>query len=79
MNPVIRITGEGRAEFLRTWGAGLIKKGGGAGGTGGAARFVCGNYKSYPVSRTTSEERAERSRGIYVGVCYTNTINLLLL
>ena len=22
-----------------------------------------GNYKSYPVSRTTSEERAERSRG----------------
>ena len=33
------------------------------GGTGGAAQPVRGNYDSYPVSRTTTEERAERSKG----------------
>ena len=63
--PVSRITGEGRAEFLRTWGPGFDQEGagGGEGATGGAAQPVRGNYKSYPVSRTTSEERVERSRG----------------
>ena len=49
-NPVSRITGEGRAEFLRTWGPDFDQKGGGrggrGGGTGGAAQFVRGNYKS---------------------------------
>ena len=40
-----------------------MKKVGAGCGTGGAAQSVRGNYKSYPVSRTTGEERAERSRG----------------
>ena len=34
MNTVSRITGEGRAEFPRTWGAYFDQKGGGRGGTG---------------------------------------------
>ena len=49
MNPVSRITGEGKAEFLRTWGPGLDQKGAGVGwgrggGAGGAAQCVRGNY-----------------------------------
>ena len=51
VNPVSRTSGEGRAEFLRTWGAGFVQKGarGGEGGegTGGAGQFVRGNYKSF--------------------------------
>ena len=54
VNPVCRITGEGRAEFLRTWGPDFDQKGGGRGGggeggegTGEAAQFVRGNYKSF--------------------------------
>ena len=45
--PVDRITGEGRAEFLRTWGPGFDQKragleGGGKGGGGGAdGRSIC--------------------------------------
>ena len=35
VNPVSRITGEGRAELLRTWGPGFDQKGGGRGGGGG--------------------------------------------
>ena len=31
VNPVSRITGEGRAEFLRTWGAGFYQKRAGVG------------------------------------------------
>ena len=34
VNPVSRMTGEGRAEFLRTWGPGFDQKGAG-GGKGG--------------------------------------------
>ena len=44
VNPVSRITGEGRAEFLRTWGLCFDQEGA---GTGGAAQFVRGNYKSF--------------------------------
>ena len=52
VNPVSRITGEGRAEFLRTWRPGFDQKGAGVGGgtgggTGGAAHFVRGKYKSF--------------------------------
>ena len=35
MNPLSRITGEGRAEILRTWGPDFDQKGGGRGGGGG--------------------------------------------
>ena len=85
MNPVSRITGEERAEFVWAWGAGFDRKGaaGGGGGTGmESGSSICamkpyilqgdksggfGNtvpvYIVYPVSRTTIEERAERSRG----------------
>ena len=31
MNPVSRISGEGRAEFLRTWGPDFDQTGGGTG------------------------------------------------
>ena len=49
VNYVSRITVEGRAEFLRTWGPGFDQKGAGVGGggTGGVAQFGCGNYKSF--------------------------------
>ena len=48
VNPVSRISGEGRAEFLRTWGPDFDQKGGGRErGTGGAAQFVRGNYKPF--------------------------------
>ena len=51
VNTVSRITGEMRAEFLRTWGPEFDRKRGGSGmrggGTGGAAQFVRGNYKSF--------------------------------
>ena len=43
VNPVCRLTGEGRVEFLRTWGAGFDQKGAGLEGgkeKGGAAQFV---------------------------------------
>ena len=42
VNPVSRISGEGRAEFLRTWGRDFDLEGGG-GGTVGAAQSVRGN------------------------------------
>ena len=50
VNLVSRITGEGRAEFSRTWRPGFDQKGaevggGERGGTGGAAQFVRGNYQ----------------------------------
>ena len=38
VNPVSRISGEGRAEFLRTWGPNFDRKRGGRGGKGGRAR-----------------------------------------
>ena len=37
--PVSRITGEGRAEFLRAWGAGFEQEG--AGGRGGRDNSIC--------------------------------------
>ena len=44
VNPVSRITGEGRAEIFRTWGPDFDQKGGGGGGggegTGGAAQYI---------------------------------------
>ena len=43
--PVSRITGAGRAEFLRAWGHGFEQEG--TGGEGGATQFVRGNYKSF--------------------------------
>ena len=51
VNPVSRITGEGRVEFLRTWGPGLDQEGavggGGGGGTGRVAQFVRENCKLF--------------------------------
>ena len=38
--PVSRITGEGRAEFLRAWGPGFEQEGSGRGR--GAGRYICG-------------------------------------
>ena len=37
--------GEGRAEIIRAWGAGLEQEGGG--GSGGATQSVRGNYISF--------------------------------
>ena len=57
--PVSRITGEGRAEFLRAWGVGLNKREPGGGGreTGGATQSVRGNYKSFKGTNLTVAER----------------------
>ena len=38
VNPVSRITGEGRAEFSRTWGSDFDQKRGGRGGAGSLRR-----------------------------------------
>ena len=72
--PVSRITGEGRAEFSRAWGPGFEQEGAGRGGGGTQSgrgnddkSGGCGRnasvYHVHPVSRTTSEERAECSQG----------------
>ena len=39
MNPVSRITGEGRAEFSRTWGSGFDQEGADGGGAGRAGQL----------------------------------------
>ena len=75
--PACRITGEGRAEFLRAWGHGFEQEGAGGRGEWAGQLKMCvettnpsGNkydgfgrnapvYYVCPVSRTTSEERAE--------------------
>ena len=44
VNPVSRISGEGRAEFLTTWGPDFDQKGGGRGGGGAGdewGRSIC--------------------------------------
>ena len=41
VTPVSRITGVGRAEFLRTWGPGFDQKGAGVGGGGGWGSSIC--------------------------------------
>ena len=41
------MTGEGRADFLRTWGPGFEQEGGAGGGTSVATQPVRGNYKSF--------------------------------
>ena len=74
MNHLSRETGEGRAEFLRTWGRGFDQKadGKGRGGAGGAAQFVRGNYKTF--SWGIGEEMCVWGRAlgrIDVGVGYT--------
>ena len=55
VNPVCRITGEGRAEFLRTWGPDFDQKGSGRGGRGEAQ--VC-----YVVHLSIGKEGGERKR-----------------
>ena len=52
VKPLSRITGEGRAEFLRTWGPGFNPE-----GAGGAAQPVRGNYKSFKGISLTVMER----------------------
>ena len=51
--PVNRITGEGRAEFLRAWGPGFEQEGAMAEGTGGATQSVRGNCKSFKGTNMT--------------------------
>ena len=41
MNPVSRISGEGKPEFLRTSGPDFDQKGGGGGGGDGWGRSIC--------------------------------------
>ena len=43
--PVSRITGEGRAGFLRAWGPGFEQEGAGRGGTGEPTQSMRGNDK----------------------------------
>ena len=60
--PVSRITGEGRAEFLRAWGGPGFEQEGG--GTGGATQSVRGNYKTFQGTNLTIVE------GIYQFIMY---------
>ena len=63
VNPVSRITGEGRAELIRMWVAGFDREGaggGGGGGTGGAAQSVRRNYKSFKGINPTVLERTHQ-------------------
>ena len=61
VNPVSRKAGEGRAEFLRTWGPDFDQQVGGRwerrGATGGAAQFVRGNYESFKGINLTVLEK----------------------
>ena len=58
VNPVSRMTGEGRAEVLRVWGPGFDQKGAGVrGGACEAAQFGRGNYKSFKGITLTVLER----------------------
>ena len=77
-NPVSRITGEGRVEFLRTWGPDFDQKGGGRGGGdgSGAAQFVRGNHKSFLwgrggvcVAGEGEGFRSHRCRGLLYAWC----------
>ena len=77
MNPVSRITVEGRAEFLRTWGPAFDQERGVGGSICAWKLYIlkCDGfvrnapvYHVYPVSRTTSEGRVEA----YVAVSTTD-------
>ena len=62
VNPVSRITGEGRAECFKTWGPGFDQerargRGGAKQRTGGAAQSVRGNYTSFEGINLTVLER----------------------
>ena len=55
--PVRRITGGGRAEFVRAWGPGFEQEGAGGGeGTGGATQSVRGNYEPFKGTNMTVVE-----------------------
>ena len=57
VNPVRRITGEGRVEFVRTWEPDFDKNTGRGRGTGGAAQSMRGNYKSFQgINMTVLDE-----------------------
>ena len=60
-NPVSRISGEGRAEVLRTWGPGLEQEGARGGGT----QSVRGNYESFKGTSLTVVE------GMHQFIMYT--------
>ena len=61
VNPAIRISGEGRAEFLRTWGPGFDQKGAGRGGGGkrrmGQLNLCVENLHSFTGINVTVLER----------------------
>ena len=53
VHPVSRITGEGRAEFSRAWGAGFEQEGA---GEGGAIQSVRGNFDYFKGTNPTAVE-----------------------
>ena len=53
MNPVSQITGEGRAEFVSTWGPDFDQKGGARGGEGGIV-FILSTHVSTNTTRGSS-------------------------
>ena len=76
VNPVSRIFGEGRADFLRTWKPDFDQKGGGRGEEGGRARvgqvYLCvetrGNVAGRGPGAGGGGFRSHRCRGwLYAG------------
>ena len=64
--PIRRITGEGRAEVLRTWGPGFEQEGAGRVGTVGATQSVRGNYKPLEETNLTVSEGKHQFILIYI-------------
>ena len=85
MNPVSRITVEGRADFRRSCGHGLDQKGAGleGGGRGGGGRgggrtggkFVRGSYKSFKGINMTVFEKKNKK---HICVKWIGAVELLL-
>ena len=81
VNPVSRISGEGRAEFSRTWGTDFDQKGGGRGGggegTGGAGLFVR-YYYNICTTLTLSRVRCYRHT-VFARRCTRTSAGYLIL
>ena len=62
VNTVSRITGEGRAEFLRTWGPDFDQKGDGRGG-GGAEVFMLQSKPVFSLKLSSALRGLSHRRG----------------
>ena len=72
VNPVSRMSGEGRAEFSSACGLDFDQKGREGGeGTGGAGQLVRGNFKQFLWGRGEMWRGGRALGRIDVGICFT--------